>query len=142
VSFRQLYLQSFEFVDLEKATQAPFYAVANLLRINCFCWNQIITTIREEDRRINGISDTSVGHAEEIKKSLDIVKRGGSLGWKGGDENITKDTKEALEEDFTHLVNQTQLLWDTRDQMTSIREHKSEARWNSLTNAFTYLSVF
>lgn len=83
-AFRELYLRSFEFVDLEAAYASPFYAVSALLRLNCFCWNQIITAIREEDQRINGISDASVGHAEEIKKSLGVVERGGSLGWKGG----------------------------------------------------------
>ena len=140
-SFRELYLQSFEFVDLEKATKSPFYAVSNLFRLNCFCWNQIITTIREEDRRINGISDTTVGHAEEIKKSLGVVERGGSLGWKGGDEEGTLEIQQTLNEDFKHLVDQTELLWETRDKMASIRATKSEARWNSLTNAFTYLSV-
>ena len=138
-SFRELYLQSLEFVDLEKAVAAPFYAVASLLRLNCFCWNQIITAIREEDHRINGISDTSVGHAEEIHKSLDVVKRGGSLGWKCSDEKLASETREALEEDFRHLVDQSQLLWDTRDKMASIRARRSESRWSSLTNAFTYL---
>lgn len=138
-SFRELYLQSFEFVDLEKATTSPFYAVANVFRLNCFCWNQIITAIREEDHRINGISDTTVGHAEEIKKSLGVVQRGGTLGWKGADEKITKDTQHDLDEDFKHLVDQTELLWETRDKMAAIRATKSEARWNSLTNAFTYL---
>jgi hypothetical protein len=138
-SFRELYLQSFEFVDLEKATLSPFYAVSNIFRLNCFCWNQIITAIREEDRRINGISDTTVGHAEEIKKSLGVVERAGSLRWKGSDEKITKDTQHDLDEDFRHLVDQTELLWQTRDRMASIRTMKSETRWNSLTNAFTYL---
>lgn len=139
ISFRELYIQSLEFVDLEKAVAAPFYAVASLLRLNCFCWNQIITAIREEDHRTNGISDTSVGHAEEIHKSLDVVKRGGSLGWKCSDEKVARETQEALEEDFRHLVDQSQLLWDTRDKMASIRARASESRWSSLTNAFTYL---
>ena len=138
-SFHELYIQSFESIDLEKATTSPFYAVANVFRLNCFCWNQIITAIREEDCRINGISDTTIGHAEEIKKSLSIVGRAGSLGWKGSDEKITKDTQRDLDEDFKHLVDQTEMLWVTRDKMASIRATKSEARWSSLTNAFTYL---
>jgi hypothetical protein len=138
-SFRELYIQSFEFVDLEMATRSPFYAVANVFKLNCFCWNQIITAIREEDKRINGISDTTVGHAEEIRTSLSIVERAGSLGWKGAEERITKDTQRDLDEDFKHLVDQTELLWVTREKMAAIRATKSEARWNSLTNAFTYL---
>lgn len=139
--FRELYIESFEFVDLQQATRSPFYAMANLGRLNCFCWNQIITAIREEDRRINGISDTSVGHAEEIKKSLSIIERSGSLAWPGKDDPMTKETREGLEEDFKHLVDQTDLLWQTRDKIAAIRQTKSETRWNSLTNAFTYLYV-
>jgi hypothetical protein len=138
-SFRELYIQSFQSVDLDKATASPFYAVANVFRLNCFCWDQIITAIREEDRRINGVSDTTVGHAEEIKKSLGVVERGGSLGWKGADEHITKETQLYLDEDFTHLVAQNELLWENRGKMASIHATKSAARWNSLTNAFTYL---
>lgn len=139
ICFRELYLQSFEFVDLEKAVAAPFYAIANLLQLNRFCWNQIIDAIREEDHRINGISDTSVGHAEEIKNSLDVVKRGGSLGWKCSNEKVARETKEVLEEDFRHLVEQNDLLWQTRDKTAAIRASRSESRWSSLTNAFTYL---
>ena len=140
-SFREIYIESFEFVDLQQVTRSPFYAIAILGRLNCYCWNQIITAIREEDRRINGISDTSVGHAEEIKKSLAVVERGGSMTWPGRDEPLTKQTREGLEEDFKHLVDQTDLLWQTRDKIAAIRQTKSEARWNTLTNAFTYLYV-
>jgi hypothetical protein len=139
ISFRELYLQSFEFVDLEKAVAAPFYAISNLLRLNCFCWTRLITAIREEDHRICGISDTSVGHGEEIKKSLDVVKRGGSLGWKCTDDAVGKETREALEEDFQHLVEQNDILWQNRGKMAAIRTRRSESRWSSLTNAFTYL---
>ena len=138
-SFRELYIQSFEVVDLEKATTSPFYAMANVFRLNCFCWNQVITAIREEDRRIHGISDTTIEHAEEIRKSLSVVGRAGSLGWRGSEEKITQDTQHDLDEDFRHLVDQTDLLWETRDKMASVRATKSEARWSSLTNAFTYL---
>lgn len=112
-----------------------------IFRLNCYCWNQIISTMRAEDRRVNGISDTSIGHAEEIKKSLDIVRRNGSFGWKGSDENVTKEQRTALEEDFVHLVQQTDLLWQTRDKMATVRERNSEGRWTALTNAFTYLYV-
>ena len=98
-----------------------------------------ITAIREEDHRIHGISDTTIGHTEEIKKTLDIVKRYGSYGWPGQDFPVTKQCKVDLEEDFQHLVEQTDLLWDNRDKMAAIRQKNSEARWNSLTNAFTYL---
>jgi hypothetical protein len=140
-SIREIYLESFEFADLAQVVASPFYGVSFLLRLDCFLWNQIITAIREEDRRIHGISDTTIGHAEEIKKTLDVVKRGGSYGWPGQDDPMTKKCQAGLEEDFQHLVEQTNLLWDTRDKMAAIRQRNSEARWNSLTNAFTYLSV-
>jgi hypothetical protein len=139
MSVREIYLDSFESLDLEQIATSPFYAVSFLLRLDCFLWNQIITAIREEDHRIHGISDTTIGHAEEITKMLDIVKRGGSYGWSGKDEQITKLTQSALVEDFEHLVKQTELLWETREKMAAVRQRNSEARWTSLTNAFTYL---
>ena len=37
------------------------------------------------------------------------------------------------------LVEQANLLWDTREKMAAVRQKSSEARWNSLTNTFTYL---
>jgi hypothetical protein len=126
---------------MTQVATSPFYAISFLLRLDCFLWNQIIAAIREEDRRIHGISDTTIGHAEEIKKTLDVVKRGGSYGWPGKDEPMTKQSKTALEEDFQHLVEQTNLLWETREKMEAIRQRNSDARWNSLTNAFTYLYV-
>ncbi|KAH8748794.1 hypothetical protein BGZ57DRAFT_144085 [Hyaloscypha finlandica] len=138
-SIREIYLESFESVDLAQVTTSPLYGVSFLLRLDCFLWNQIITAIREEDHRIHGISDTTIGHAEEIKKTLDFVKRGGSYGWAGKDEPITRECKAALEEDFQHLVEQTNLLWETREKMSAVRQRDREARWNSLTNAFTYL---
>ena len=82
-----------------------------------------------------------MGHAEEIKKSLATVERGGSLAWPGRDDPLTMKTREALEEDFQHLVDQTDLLWQTRDKLAAIRQTNSETRWNTLTNAFTYLYV-
>lgn len=139
---REIYLESFEFIDdLSQVVTSPFYTISFLLRLDCFLWNQIITAIREEDRRIHGISDTTIGHAEEIKKTLDVVKRGGSYGWLGKDDPATKQSQSDLVEDFQHLVEQTNLLWETRDKMAAIRQRNSDARWNSLTNAFTYLYV-
>jgi hypothetical protein len=52
-----------------------------------------------------------------------------------------KESQEALKEDFEHLVQQTDLLWQNREKMEAIRQHNSETRWNSLTNAFTYMYV-
>jgi len=138
-SIREIYLESFDLVDLSQIAASPLYGVSFLLRLDCFLWNQIITAIREEDRRIHGISDTTIGHTEEIKKTLDIVKRYGSYGWPGQDFPVTKQCKVDLEEDFQHLVEQTDLLWDNRDKMAAVRQKNSEARWTSLTNAFTYL---
>jgi hypothetical protein len=142
-SFRELYLESFEYkvVLPEKALLSPLYALGPIFRLNCFCWNEVISAIRDEDRRLNGISDTTVGHTEEIKKSLSLVERGGSIGWKGAELEQTVDVKEKLVEDFKHLVEQTDYLWQARAKMAAIRERKSETRWNTLTNAFTYLYV-
>jgi len=140
-SFRNLYIESLSFIDIQAAIYSPFYAVSNLFRLNCFCWNQIITAIRDEDKRINGISDTTIGHIEEIKKTLSIVKRGGSLCWPGREETVTKENMDAIREDFEHLVEQTDLLWQTREKMEAIRQRNSDTRWTSLTNAFTYMYV-
>ncbi|KAH7389211.1 hypothetical protein BKA64DRAFT_758430 [Cadophora sp. MPI-SDFR-AT-0126] len=138
-TFRELYLKSFRSIDVLQVPISPFYAVASLFRLNCYCWNEIITAIRTEDQRVQGISDTSVGHTEEIKKSLSIVQRGGSFGWAGREEPITKQTQADLEEDFKHLVDQTDLLWQVRRKMATIQTRNSETRWNSLTNAITYM---
>jgi hypothetical protein len=135
LSLRELYIQSLEFISLERATKSPLYAVSTILHLNCFLWNQIITAIREEDQKVGGISDTTIGHTEEIKKSYTVVQRGGTLGWHGVDE----ETRDSLVEDFKHLVEQTELLWQTRDKMAAIRQRNSEARWSALTNGFTYL---
>jgi hypothetical protein len=137
--FRELYIESFEFTDLSKTVASPFYTISALIRLNSFCWNEIIAAIREEDKRINGVSDTSVGHAEEIKKAQSVVERGGSLGWKGKDEPITIQMKGALGEDYAHLVDQTDWLWKNRERRADIRQKNSETRWTTLTNAFTYL---
>ena len=138
-SFRELYLDSFEFIELEKAVAAPFYAISNLLRLNCFCWDEVIMAIRNEDNRVKGISDKSVSHSEEIKKSLSTVERAGSLGWRGREDPKTQEVQEALEEDFKHLVDQTDMMWKTRERMAAVQQKSSEARWTTLTNAFTYV---
>lgn len=59
--------------------------------------------------------------------------------WKGSNEPQATDIKERLEEDFTHLINETDLLWKSRDKTATIRQQAADARWNTLTNAFTYL---
>ncbi|MCJ1357828.1 MAG: hypothetical protein MMC33_007824 [Icmadophila ericetorum] len=138
-TFRELYLDTFSYIDLSHAVSSPFYAVSYLLRLNYLEWSKVITNIRDEDRRINGISDTTVGHAEEIKKNASLVSRGGSTSWKGAEEKWATEVKTALEEDFKHLIEQTQLLWETRDKMAAIRQRRSEARWTTLTNTFTYV---
>ena len=69
------------------------------------------------------------------------MQRGGSFGWKGDDVQLFKETKNALEEDFKHLVQETELLWETREKMASNRRQKAERRWSALTNTFTYVYV-
>lgn len=119
--------------------KSPFYLASGLFSLNCFCWNQVITTIREEDARVGGISDTTIGHAEEITKSLSFIERSGSSRWHGSNEKPALDRKAELIEDYKHLVDQIKLLWDNRDKMAEIRKRNSDTRWTALTNAFTYL---
>ncbi len=45
-----------------------------------------------------------------------------------GEEQLTVEARKALEEDFKHQVEQTELSWKTRDKMASIRQRKSEMR--------------
>lgn len=52
---------------------------------------------------------------------------------------LAKETKDTLEEDFKHLVQETELLWETRGKMASNRRQKAERRWTALTNTFTYV---
>lgn len=139
MSFRELYIGSLGDINLQDAVASPFFTVHYLLRLNRHCWHQIIQAICNEDRRIHGISDTSVGHSEDIKDSLAIVKRGVSLSWKGADNPSALQCKEALEEDFKSLVEQMDTLWQTREKLSTIRQQRSETRWSTLTNAFTYL---
>ena len=138
-SLREKYLETFAYLDLAQATASPFYAVSYLFRLNCLFWTQVITSIRDEDRRIQGISDMTIGHVEEIQKSLRCLQRGGSTGWPGAEAKLTVETRLALEEDFKHLVGETELLWQTRGKMASIKQHQSETRWTTLTNTFTYV---
>jgi hypothetical protein len=138
-TLRELYIESFEHLDLSHAIKSPFYAMHHILRFNCYCWSMVITSIRDEDRRINGISDTSLGHVEEIKKALSVVKRSGSISWHGRDDEKARESRESLEEDFQHLVEQTDLLWQTREKMAAIQDQKSAARKTTLVNSFTYM---
>lgn len=118
---------------------SPFYAVHHLFRLNRRCWSDVISAIREEDQRIKGISEASVSHVEDIRRSFDIVKRGGSLGWANSMTEATVESKTLLEEDFTHLLKQADFLWDSREKMAAVRRRRSEARWSTLTNSFTFV---
>jgi hypothetical protein len=138
-SFRELYLETFEFLDLEQATISPFYTIHYIVRFNGYCWSRVISDIREEDQRQNDMSNSSVGHMEEIRNTFSVVQRGGSLGWKGFDTPIIAEIKVYLEEDFNHLIDQANLLWQTRNERASIRLQEARAREKALTNSFTYL---
>ena len=118
---------------------SPFYAIHMLYRLNRRCWSDIITAIREQDRRIGGISEASVSHVEDIRRCFDQVKRGGSLGWNPGSSATVTETKVKLEEDFTHLLKQADFLWESREKMGRVSHRRAEARWTALTNAFTFL---
>ena len=110
-SLREKYIETFAFLDLAHATISPFYAISYLFRMNCLFWTQIITSIRDEDRRIHGISDTTIGHVEEIQKNLRCLQRGGSTGWPGGDSKKTVESRKALEEDYMHLIGKSIIQW-------------------------------
>lgn len=141
-SFRELYLSTFDFIDLREAALSPFYCIHPLLRLNSFCWNKVINNICDEDRRLNGISEgSSVYHVAEIKKSLAVVERGGSLGWglRFPHSPLTGETQARLEEDFKHLLDQSDSLWEQRKKMTAVRQRQADARSTALTNSFTYL---
>lgn len=138
-SFRELYLCAIPFLDPEEVILSPFYAVHHLFRLNRRCWSDVISAIREEDQRINSISEASVSHVEDIRRSFDIVKRGGSLGWANSPTPLTVESKTLLEEDFTHLLKQADFLWESREKMAAVRRRRSEARWNALTNSFTFV---
>jgi hypothetical protein len=138
-SIRELYLQTFEFLDLEQAATSPFYAIQYIIRLNGYCWSQVISEIREEDQKLRDISHSSVGHMEEIRKTFSVVQRGGTLGWKSVDTPVTTKLKIYLEEDFKHLLDQADLLWETRGKLASIRQQEARAREKALTNSFTYL---
>ena len=138
-SIRELYLQTFEFLDLKQAVTSPFYTVQYILRLNGYCWSQVISEIREEDQKLQDISHSSVGHIEEIKKTFSVVQRGGTLGWRRVDTPVTTKLKVYLEEDFKHLLDQANLLWETRAKRASIRQQEARAREKALTNSFTYL---
>jgi hypothetical protein len=140
-SFREIYIDTFRYIELSSAIASPFYAFYFLFRFNYNCWGRVINRIREEDRRIRGISDTTIGHAEDIKKSLGLVQRFGSRGWKGADHPFALVRQRELLEDFEHLIEQTNLLWQEREKVAAIRRRRSEDRWTLLTNAFTFVYV-
>ncbi|MCJ1407765.1 hypothetical protein MMC19_001836 [Ptychographa xylographoides] len=140
-SFRELYISSLPHLDADEMVASPFYAIHMLYRLNRRCWSDIITAIREQDRRIGGISEASVSHVEDIRRCFDQVKRGGSLGWNPGSSATVTETKVKLEEDFTHLLKQADFLWESREKMGRVSHRRAEARWTALTNAFTFLFV-
>jgi hypothetical protein len=138
-SIRELYLQTFEFLDLEQAVTSPLFAIQYIIRLNGYCWSHVISELREEDQKMKENSHSSVGHVEEIRKTFSVVKRGGSLGWRTADTPATADLKIHLEENFKHLLEQADLLWETRAKRASIRQQEARAREKALTNSFTYL---
>jgi hypothetical protein len=138
-SIRELYLQTFEFLDLEQAVTSPFYTIHYIIRLNGYCWSQVISELREEDQKLKDISHSSVGHIEEIRRNFSVVQRGGSLGWRSVDTPLTTKLKIYLEEDFQHLLDQADLLWESRAKRASIRQQEARAREKALTNSFTYL---
>ncbi|KAK6505860.1 hypothetical protein TWF481_007750 [Arthrobotrys musiformis] len=139
---RELYIDALALSDLTEAASSPFYAFCPLLKLNFHCWNEVINTIRTEDRRLSDISEASLGHVEEIQHTLAMIERYGSSGWQdSAPSERVKNTQTELIEDFKHLLNQTDLLWEERRNMASIRDRQRQARWSTLTNSFTFIFV-
>ncbi|KAK6532624.1 hypothetical protein TWF281_006805 [Arthrobotrys megalospora] len=147
-SLRELYIDALDLTDLTEASTSPFYAFCPLLKLNFHCWNEVINTIRTEDRRLSDISEASLGHVEEIQHTLAMIERYGTLSWQ--DPSLTsttppsqtvQNTQAELIEDFKHLLNQTDLLWEERRNMASIRDRQRQSRWSALTNSFTFIFV-
>ena len=119
-SFRELSLPTCTCISLSEDVVCPFYVIHAFLRLNAYCWNKVITSIIGEDRRLNGISEgSSVVHPEEISKSLSLVQRSGSRAWPLNAEpsSLTREAKEALEEDFKHLLDRSAFSWEQRRKM-------------------------
>jgi hypothetical protein len=140
-TFREMYIASFPFINMSEAANSPFYAIHFLLRLNYYCWAEIISAIRAEDEAQNGISENSVDHVEEIQKTLSLVQRGGSLGWANSNSLMSLEQKTRLEEDFKHLLDQADLLWEARRKRAQIYQKGKDARATALTNSFTYIFV-
>ncbi|KAF3163421.1 hypothetical protein EYR41_008814 [Orbilia oligospora] len=147
-SLRELYIDALKLSDLTEAASSPFYAFCPLLKLNFHCWNEVINTIRTEDRRLSDISEASLGHVEEIQHTLAMIERYGTSGWqdlsstsKEPPSQKVQNTQAELIEDFKHLLNQTDLLWEERRNMASIRDRQRQSRWSTLTNSFTFIFV-
>jgi hypothetical protein len=52
---------------------------------------------------------------------------------------MANEARTALEEDFRHLVQENDFLWQERAKMATIHHRRSENRWKMLTNIFTYM---
>lgn len=142
-SFRQLYLTTLPTLPIHIAVLSPFYTMTPLFQLCFHCWNTVIWNVREADKRVGGISTTSVGHTEEIQKTMSLLDRYGSYGW-GIDDRVKKTVEERrtmLVEDFKHLLSQTELLWDARRKWKAILDKRKDSKTSALTNSFTYMYV-
>ncbi|EPS38611.1 hypothetical protein H072_7606 [Dactylellina haptotyla CBS 200.50] len=143
-SLRELYIHALYLSNTSQATASPFYAICPLIKLNFHCWNEVINAIRTEDRRISDISEASFGHVEEIQHTLALIERFGTLGWQDTNTpppEAVEQIQAELIEDFKHLLNQTDLLWEERRNMSSVRDRQRQARWSTLTNTFTFIFV-
>jgi len=142
-SFRQLYLTTLPTLPVATAVLSPFYMVTPLFQLCFHCWNTVIWNVREADKRVGGISTASVGHTEEIQKTMSLLERYGSLGWKTDDrvKMVVAEKRTMLIEDFKHLLSQTELLWDARRKWKAILDKRKDSKTSALTNSFTYMYV-
>lgn len=140
-SVRELFIAYLPFLSLNEAVSSPFYTFQFLFKLNCYTWNQVILAIREEDLQVGGISEYSVNHAEDIRRSADMVRRGGSWSWQRSDSPMEKEALLRLQEDYESTIKQAADLWEARKKMAEIRRRRVDSRVTALTNAFTFLYV-
>ncbi|MCJ1303723.1 hypothetical protein MMC08_006533, partial [Hypocenomyce scalaris] len=72
----------------------------------------------------------------KTSRSLSLVQKGGSWAWPLNAEpsSLTREAKEALEEDFQHLLDRSAFLWEQRRKWAKVRQRVKDARTGALTN--------
>ncbi|KAF2759124.1 hypothetical protein EJ05DRAFT_509986 [Pseudovirgaria hyperparasitica] len=138
-TFRELYIEMLASSNLAEAALSPFVAFSPLFKLNCYTFNQLMYTFRQEDAKVEGVSELyPVNLTEEIRRSLESVERGGSLGWKASSTPFEQDTKERLREDFNYALKSSEMLWQAREKYNDTHHRRTNARISALANAFAF----